>query len=125
MFVGAAGGGSTRRIEEMRGAALLVGACLPLAAVLAGCGAGTVTPNVQVGHAVVNGAGTGGTIETSDWNYGLPTSGVNWVDRTGSLHDGGRPDCLAPGTSRDIQFAAVNVHVGESTWRAVVWVSCQ
>jgi hypothetical protein len=106
---------------------LLLGAGLILTAAIAGCGAGTVTPDVQTGHAVVNGAGDGGTIETSDWNYGLPTSGVTWVDSQGAIHDAGsgRPDCLAPGTDRDIGFAAVNVRLGESTWRAVVWVSCQ
>jgi len=103
----------------------LAGAGLVVATVLAGCGTGPVKPDIQSGHAVVNGDGTGGTIETSDWEYGLPTSGVSWVDGQGSLHDGGRPDCLAPGTSRDIQFAAVNVEVGSSTWRAVVWLSCQ
>src|SRR5512135_1152145 len=84
--------------RAMRSRPVLVGACVALAAILAGCGAGTVKPNIQTGHAVVNGAGTGGTIETSDWNYGLPTSGVNWVDSQGSVHDGGRPECLAPGT---------------------------
>ncbi|HEX7948903.1 MAG TPA: hypothetical protein VF494_01035 [Candidatus Limnocylindrales bacterium] len=109
----------------MRSKSFLVGACLVVATIVAGCGAGTVSPNVQTGHAVVNGAGDGGTIETSDWNYGLPTSGVTWVDGQGASHDGGRPDCLAPGTSRDIRFAAVNVQVGSATWRAVVWVSCQ
>jgi hypothetical protein len=111
----------------MHAKSLVAGGCLVLVAILAGCGAGTVSPSVQTGHAVVNGAGDGGTIETSDWNYGLPTSGVNWVDSQGTVHDAGsgRPDCLAPGSQADIQFAAVNVRVGDSTWRAVVWVSCQ
>jgi hypothetical protein len=103
----------------------LAGTCLVVAAVLAGCGAATIRPNVQTGRADVNGAGDGGTIETGDWNYSLPTSGVTWIDSKGTSHDGGRPDCLAPGTSTDIQFAAVNIQVGNSTWRAVVWLSCQ
>jgi len=62
---------------------------------------------------------------TSDWTYSLPTTGVTWVDRQGGLHDGGRPECLAPGTSTDVTFAAVEVRVGAATWRTVVWVSCQ
>jgi hypothetical protein len=48
-----------------------------------------------------------------------------WVDTVGSRHDAGRPDCLAPGVSRQIQFAAVEVTVDGGTWRPVVWVSCK
>jgi hypothetical protein len=103
----------------------MAGACLVAAGILAGCGSGAVSPAIQTGRADVNAAGDGGSISTSDWTYGLPTTGVQWTDRQGSRHDGGRPECLAPGTSTQVQFAAVNVQVGDSTWRAVVWISCQ
>jgi len=113
------------RRSSVRNGAVLVGACLMAAGILAGCGGGPVSPDIQTGRADVNAAGDGGSITTSDWTYSLPTEGVNWVDRQGSLHDGGRPECLAPGTSTEIRFAAVEVRVGGSTWRAVVWISCQ
>jgi hypothetical protein len=48
-----------------------------------------------------------------------------WVDRQGMRHDRGRPECLAPGTSGDVKFAAVEVQIGGATWRPVVWISCQ
>ena len=70
-------------------------------------------------------AGDGGSITTSTWTYSLPTEGVNWTDREGTIHDAGRPDCLALGTSTDVRFAAVQVTVEGSTWRPVVWISCQ
>ena len=109
----------------MRGGAVLVAAGLVAAALLAGCSAGPVSPDVQSGRADVNSDGSGGSLVTSDWTYSLPTTGVTWVDRQGGLHDGGRPECLAPGTSTDVTFAAVEVRVGAATWRTVVWVSCQ
>jgi hypothetical protein len=109
----------------MRRGAILAGAFLVTAGVFGGCGTAAVNPNVQTGRADVNAEGDGGSITTSNWTYSLPTAGINWVDRQGSLHDGGRPDCLAPGKSTDVKFAAVEVHVGASTWRAVVWISCQ
>jgi hypothetical protein len=110
---------------RVRSGAVLVGAWLMTAVTLVGCGAAGVSPDVQTGRADVNAAGDGGSISTTDWTYSLPTAGINWVDRQGNLHDGGRPECLAPGTSADVNFAAVEVHVGASTWRAVVWISCQ
>lgn len=110
----------------MRGRVVLVGsACVVAALALAGCGAGPVSPEVQTGRADVNGDGTGGSIETSDWTYDLPTGGITWVDRLGGLHDSGLPECLAPGMSTDVMFAAVEVQVGTETWRPVVWISCQ
>ncbi len=109
----------------MRGGLVLTAGVLAAAAALGGCGAVTVSPGVQTGRADVNAAGDGGSITTGDWTYGLPTSGVGWVDRQGALHDGGRPECLAPGTSAEVRFAAVPVQVGGSSWRAVVWISCQ
>jgi hypothetical protein len=110
---------------DVRRRAVLVGALLVGATILSGCAGGAVSPDIQTGRADVNGAGDGGSITTNDWTYSLPTSGVNWVDRQGGLHDGGRPECLAPGTSTDVKFAAVEVRVERSTWRSVVWISCQ
>jgi len=95
------------------------------AGILAGCGGGAVRPDIQTGRADVNAAGNGGSIITSSWTYGLPTEGVTWVDRLGIVHESGRPECLAPATSTDVRFAAVEVDVDGSTWRAVVWISCQ
>lgn len=109
----------------MRTGAVLAGASLAAAVMIGGCGAGSARPDVQTGRADVNAAGDGGSITTGDWTYGLPTSGISWVDRQGSLHDGGRPECLAPGASTDVKFAAVPVQVGGTSWRAVVWISCQ
>ena len=119
-----AGGSQELGVMVHRGA-VLVGACLVAAGMLAGCGTAPVSPNVQTGRADVNAAGDGGSITTTDWTYSLPTAGITWVDRQGSLHDRGHPECLAPETSTDVKFAAVEVHVGASTWRAVVWISCQ
>jgi hypothetical protein len=111
---------------SVHGRAVMVSAmCLVLAASVAGCAAGPVSPEVQTGRADVNADGTGGSIETGDWTYDLPTSGITWVDVQGALHDAGRPDCLVPGTSTEVSFAAVRVQVGTETWRPVVWISCQ
>jgi hypothetical protein len=109
----------------MHSRVFVVGACLLVAGILSGCTSSAISPNIQTGRADVNETGDGGSITTSDWTYGLPTEGVSWVDRQGSLHDRGRPECLAPGTSTQIRFAAVNVEVDGVTWRPVVWLSCQ
>lgn len=110
----------------MRRGAVLTAGVLIVAALVGACGSGEpVSPAVQTGRADVNGDGTGGSISTSDWTYGLPTAGVVWIDRQGTRHDRGLPECLAPGSSTDVKFAAVEVHVGGDTWRPVVWISCQ
>jgi hypothetical protein len=109
----------------MRSRVFVTGACLMVAVIVSGCATGAVSPDIQTGRADVNAAGDGGSITTSDWTYGLPTEGVNWVDAEGTFHDGGRPECLAPGTSTEVRFAAVNVEVDGQTWRPVVWISCQ
>jgi hypothetical protein len=108
-----------------RGAVLPAGV-LMVAAFLGACGSGgTVSPAVQTGRADVNSDGTGGWISTDDWTYWLPTEGVRWIDRQGTSHETGLPECLAPGASTDVKFAAVEVQVGGATWRPVVWISCQ
>lgn len=90
-----------------------------------GCGGGTVSPDIQTGRADVNASGDGGSITTADWTYSLPTEGITWIDRQGSRHDGGRPECLSPDTSAEVRFAAVETRIEGWTWRAVVWISCQ
>lgn len=109
----------------MRSRAIVIAGCLAAAAALTGCGTTASSPHIQTGRADVNAAGDGGSISTSDWTYALPMEGVTWVDRQGTLRDRGRPECLAPGTSIDVRFAAVEVSVEGQTWRPVVWISCQ
>jgi hypothetical protein len=109
----------------MRNRVVVAGVFLIVLAILSSCGLATVSPNIQTGRADVNQAGDGGSITTSDWTYGLPTTGMTWVDSNGSVHDGGRPECLAPGTSTQVRFAAVDVQIEGSTYRSVVWLSCQ
>ena len=86
-------------------------------------GSGTLAPQVQTGRA--DAAPGAISIETDDWTYSVPLDGVTWIDEAGSSHDSGRPDCLAPGASRQIRFAAVETTIEGTTWRPVVWVSCQ
>lgn len=71
-----------------------------------------------------DGASDGLTIETADWSYG-GGFGFRWVDATGSIHDGGRPDCVPEGGSRMVRFAATEVTVEGSTWRPIVWLDCR
>jgi hypothetical protein len=65
-------------------------------------------------------------IETDGWTYGIPLD-IRWEDATGTAHFGGRPDCLPPSNTEvgPITFAAIEVSIGGSTWRQVVWVSCR
>lgn len=101
----------------------LVGAMVIAAAVSVACQSGSVSPQVQTGRA--DAAEGAISISTSDWTYSVPLDGVVWIDEAGSRHDSGRPECLAPGVSRQIRFAAVETTIEEATWRPVVWVSCQ
>jgi hypothetical protein len=106
---------------DMRQLALFV-----LAAVILACEPSPIVPAglpIQVGTA--SAADGAIMIETGDWTYSVPLEGVKWVDQAGTLHESGRPACLASGVTRQIRFAAVEVTVQESTWRPVVWVSCQ
>jgi hypothetical protein len=96
---------------------------LAFAALVAACQAGTVEPRIQTGRA--DAAEGAISIETGDWTYSVPLDGVTWLDATNTWHDEGRPECLAPGASREVEFAAVEVNVRGVTWRPVVWVSCQ
>jgi hypothetical protein len=101
----------------------LVGAIVIAAALSAACQGGSVSPQIQTGRA--DAAEGGISIATGDWTYSAPLDGLMWIDEMGTLHDSGRPECLAPGVSRQIRFAAVEATVEGTTWRPVVWVSCQ
>ena len=93
------------------------------AVLLAACQDGGANAQILTGRA---GAAEGAiSIETDDWTYGVPLDGVSWTDETGTWHDGGRPACLAPGVTRKVRFAAVKVTVEGTTWRPVVWISCE
>ena len=66
------------------------------------------------------------SITTADWTYGVPLDGVMWTDRLNTLHESGRPECLAPDVAPfQVRFAAVQVTVNDSTWRPVVWIDCR
>ncbi len=63
------------------------------------------------------------SVEADGWTYSIPTD-VRWVDGGGVAHDGGRPDCLEPGESSLVRFAAVELTVEGVSWRPVIWVAC-
>ena len=105
---------------DVRPVALIVAVAVASAACQ---GSRAFNPAIQTGRA--DAAEGAISIETDDWTYAVPLDGVTWIDEAGSSHDSGRPECLAPGVSRQIRFAAVETRVEGSTWRPVVWVSCQ
>jgi hypothetical protein len=108
----------------MSGQSRIVLMALVVGSAAAACQASPRTsPEIQTGRA--DAAEGAISIETGDWTYSVPLEGVTWIDAQGSRHDSGRPDCLAPGVSRQIRFAAVETTVEGVTWRPVVWVSCQ
>jgi hypothetical protein len=93
-----------------------------LVAVLATACGGVGGPAVLTGRAD---AGEGGlSITTDDHTYG-GGFGFAWTDAGGTWHDRGRPDCLPPGASRQVRFAATEVTVEGVTWRPVVWLDCR
>jgi hypothetical protein len=59
------------------------------------------------------------------WSYDIPLD-VQWRDAAGSWHEGSRPTCLrASGNRVPVTFAWVPVHVGQVSWRTVIWVDCR
>jgi hypothetical protein len=66
------------------------------------------------------------SLEADGWTYNVPLD-VPWTDQSGVFHDGDRPACLAATITADVavSFAWVDVAVGGSGWRQVVWVGCQ
>ena len=67
------------------------------------------------------------TVTVAGWSYAINGPGLMWVDRQGSLHDGGWPACLTGvGRTVPIRFGEVPVTAPDgTTWRQVVWVDCQ
>jgi hypothetical protein len=66
------------------------------------------------------------------WTYGAEGSVPQWMDKSGSIHDGGWPACLRPPSlesSRDrrvpVRFAEVAVSANDVSWRPVVMVDCR
>jgi hypothetical protein len=101
-----------------------------VAAVLGAVG-GYVLRSAQsntVGHmGVVVGSGVNGiSVESDGWTYSVPLD-VTWIDAAGSLHDGGRPECLPPGLgSVQIRFHSIDdLDVAGNRWRQVVMVDCR
>jgi hypothetical protein len=101
-------------------AAFAIGGCADVAQP----SAAAQSDNVVVLTGRADGASDGLTIETAGWSYG-GGFGFRWVDETGSIHDGGRPDCVPEGGSRMVRFAATEVTVDGSTWRPIVWLDCR
>ena len=66
------------------------------------------------------------TVKVGGWNYGIGAD-VEWVDRSGTAHDGGWPECLGPaGSTVRIRFGEITVSGPQGdSWRAVVWVDCR
>jgi hypothetical protein len=97
---------------------------LIVAAILVAYFLGTLRPTVQL-HTGTGYAAEGAiSVEADGWTYSIPRDDMVWIDQQGSWHDAGRPSCLPIG-SVTVKFAAVEVHVQDSTWRQVVWVDCR
>jgi hypothetical protein len=61
-----------------------------------------------------------------DWAYGTEGS-VSWIDRQGSWHDSGWPDCLGTvGSTVRVRFGEVPVQgPSDLSWRQIVWFDCR
>ena len=66
------------------------------------------------------------------WTYGAEGSVPQWIDETGTFHDGGWPSCLRPpslSSSRarrvPVRFAETTVRADDVGLRAVVMVDCR
>ncbi len=65
------------------------------------------------------------SVEYDGWTYGASDSVPEWIDRQGTVHDAGWPDCLrGPGRNVQIRFQAREVTVDGSTWRPIVAIDC-
>lgn len=111
------------RIIDMKTIALVLSAALLL---VSSCGAPS---ELTMRSAMIHSANTISSEPIDGWTYAIPLD-VAWTDASGSFHQSGRPTCLPvdsgpSGVVGPITFASVNVAVGGSKWRPVVWVSCQ
>ena len=106
--------------------AWILGVAVLLAIAATGCASGASNANVTIhtgtAHAGIDQVGIKGD---DGWYYDIP-SDVMWTDSAGTWHDGEWPACLpATGQSARVRFASTQVTVNGTTWRPVVWVSCQ
>ncbi|GGO86020.1 hypothetical protein GCM10011584_07370 [Nocardioides phosphati] len=75
------------------------------------------------------------TVRDKDWSYGLVDSVTHWIDREGSLHQGGWPSCLEPAHPMGgpeanpgvvaFRFASVKTKLDGGELRPVVLVDCR
>jgi hypothetical protein len=65
------------------------------------------------------------SVDHEGWTYGASDSVPAWIDRRGTLHEAGWPDCLrGPGRQVTVRFQAREVKVDGTTWRPVVAIDC-
>jgi hypothetical protein len=66
------------------------------------------------------------SIEDDGWTYGASGSVDQWIDRDGSVHDSGWPDCLRvpPGSKVTVRFQAQVVTIDDMTRRPIVAIDC-
>ena len=86
---------------------------------------GTLRPSVQMHTGTGYSAEGAISVEADGWTYAIPRDDMLWMDKLGTLHTSGRPECLPIGAEVTVKFGAVEVTVQGSTWRQVVWVDCR
>ena len=66
-------------------------------------------------------------IEYDGWTYGASDSVASWLDRRGSMHDAGWPDCLdvPAGHQVTVRFQARVVTIDGHTSRPIVAIDCR
>jgi hypothetical protein len=117
-------GGTSRRIPLGVRAGLL--AAVAIGVVFAAFAAGQRNPRVvEEDVRCVSGAGTI-SCELSDDSYVSVPLEVLWVDASGGLHEGDRPECLPPTGSLEepVRVAWTPVEVDGLGWRQVLRVTC-
>jgi ABC-type branched-subunit amino acid transport system permease subunit len=65
-------------------------------------------------------------IEYDGWTYGAPEAVDSWIDRYGTWHDSGWPQCLRvpPGREVTVRFQARVVTIDAITTRPIVSIDC-
>jgi hypothetical protein len=62
-------------------------------------------------------------VQSAGWTYAIPLD-ILWVSPDGTIHEGQRPSCLPLYRRTRIVFGSVDVTIGNSGTRSVVWVHC-
>lgn len=65
------------------------------------------------------------TIEYDGWTYGASESVDRWIDRSGTWHDSGWPECLKQTRSVNVRFQARVVTIDGGTTRPIVAIDCR